>query len=177
MLRGRFRDENDRKHRLFFVSFAGTDLPNDLSISCASLEKPSGPHPAELPPAQLSALRPFDHPLTRGQTIWAGSDLAGTADTASYKKRQLKAEQDLLIVTSTHGEGDPPQPAVAFLEFIEIDRAPRPADVRFAVFALGVSTRERRSCETGKRFGEPFGVFTIRADYVPEVTKGRTFNG
>lgn len=29
-------------------------------------------------------------------------------DMADYKLRRLKDEQDLLIVTSTHGEGDPP---------------------------------------------------------------------
>lgn len=71
-------------------------------------------------------------------------------DLAAYKTRQLKDEQDLLVVTSTHGEGDPPQPAKSFFEFIEGRKARRLDGVRFAVLALGDSTYEKY-CEAGKR--------------------------
>ncbi|MBN9042574.1 MAG: sulfite reductase [NADPH] flavoprotein, alpha-component [Rhizobiales bacterium 62-47] len=72
------------------------------------------------------------------------------ADMSDYKTRKLKEEQDLLVITSTHGEGDPPQSAVAFFEFLEGRKAPKLPDVRFAVLALGDSTYERY-CEGGKR--------------------------
>jgi sulfite reductase (NADPH) flavoprotein alpha-component len=72
------------------------------------------------------------------------------ADMASYKVRQLAQEQDLLVVTSTHGEGDPPQPATGFFEFIESRKAPKLDGLRFAVLALGDSTYEYY-CEAGKR--------------------------
>jgi sulfite reductase (NADPH) flavoprotein alpha-component len=72
------------------------------------------------------------------------------ADVASYKVRRLKEEQDLLVVASTHGEGDPPQTAVGFFEFLESRKAPQLPDLRFAVLALGDSTYERY-CEGGKR--------------------------
>ena len=39
---------------------------------------------------------------------------AQAIDMADYKPAALKQEQDLLIITSTHGEGDPPQPAAGF---------------------------------------------------------------
>jgi sulfite reductase (NADPH) flavoprotein alpha-component len=77
------------------------------------------------------------------------------ADMANYKPRLLKDEQDLLIVTSTYGEGDPPQPAVAFFEFVEGRKAPQLPGVRYAVLALGDSTYERY-CEAGKRLDRRF---------------------
>lgn len=72
------------------------------------------------------------------------------ADVADYKPRRLKDEQDLLIVTSTHGEGEPPLSAVGFFEFVEGRKAPRLDGVRFAVLALGDSTYEHY-CGAGKR--------------------------
>ncbi len=76
--------------------------------------------------------------------------VASLYDLSDYKVRQLKDEQDLLFVASTYGEGDPPQPAVAFFEFLEGPRAPKLADVRYSVLALGDSTYEKY-CEAGKR--------------------------
>ncbi len=71
-------------------------------------------------------------------------------DMADYRTGDLKAEQDVLIVVSTYGEGDPPQPARGFFDFIEGRKAPKLADTRFAVLALGDSTYEFY-CEAGKR--------------------------
>ena len=76
-------------------------------------------------------------------------------DMADYKQRRLKDEQDVLIVVSTYGEGDPPQPAVDFFEFVEGRKAPKLDNVRFAVLALGDSTYELY-CEGGKRLDKRF---------------------
>jgi sulfite reductase (NADPH) flavoprotein alpha-component len=75
---------------------------------------------------------------------------AKQSDMSDYKVRQLRNEQDLLFIVSTHGEGDPPQPAAGFFEFLEGPRAPRLDGVRYSVLALGDSTYERY-CEAGKR--------------------------
>jgi sulfite reductase (NADPH) flavoprotein alpha-component len=75
---------------------------------------------------------------------------ARLADMADYKTRGLKEEQDLLVIASTHGEGDPPQTALGFFEFLESRKAPKLPQLRFAVLALGDSTYER-FCEAGKR--------------------------
>ncbi len=72
-----------------------------------------------------------------------------------YKARSLKEEQDVLIIASTYGEGDPPQPAKAFFEFVEGRKAPSLAGLRFAVLALGNSTYEK-FCEAGKRLDRRF---------------------
>ncbi|UGS37060.1 Sulfite reductase [NADPH] flavoprotein alpha-component [Capillimicrobium parvum] len=74
-------------------------------------------------------------------------------DMADYKLRTLRDEQDLLVVTSTHGEGDPPQTAMDFFEFLEGRKAPKLPEVRFAVLALGDSTYEHY-CSAGKRIDE-----------------------
>lgn len=72
------------------------------------------------------------------------------SDMADYKVRQLKDAEDMLVIVSTYGEGDPPQPAMGFFEFIEGKRAPRLDQLRFSVLSLGDSTYEKY-CEAGKR--------------------------
>lgn len=72
------------------------------------------------------------------------------ADMADYKVRKLKDEQDLVVITSTHGEGDPPQSAKPFFEFLESKKAPKLPSLCYAVLALGDSTYEHY-CEGGKR--------------------------
>ena len=78
---------------------------------------------------------------------------ARVVDMAQYKARQLANEQDVLIITSTHGEGDPPATAMDFFEFVEGSKAPSLAGKRYAVLALGDSTYEQY-CAAGKRIDQ-----------------------
>ncbi|MBY6188350.1 assimilatory sulfite reductase (NADPH) flavoprotein subunit [Marinobacter hydrocarbonoclasticus] len=70
---------------------------------------------------------------------------------ADYKPRQLKSEQQLLLVVSTHGEGDPPDDAIAFHKFLFSPRAPKLPELKFSVLALGDSSYDH-FCQTGKEF-------------------------
>jgi sulfite reductase (NADPH) flavoprotein alpha-component len=79
----------------------------------------------------------------------AGHDVR-VSDMNHYKVRQLKDERFLLVITSTHGEGDPPQSGLNFFEFVEGLKAPTLPGLKFAVLALGDSTYEKY-CEAGKR--------------------------
>lgn len=70
-----------------------------------------------------------------------------------FKPKALKNVEDLLILTSTHGEGDPPDNALSFYEFIHGKRAPKLEGVRYSVLALGDSSYDL-FCETGKVIDE-----------------------
>ena len=68
-----------------------------------------------------------------------------------FKPKNLKKVEDLFIITATHGEGDPPDNAITFHEFIHSRKAPKLNDVRFSVLALGDESYEF-FCQTGKDF-------------------------
>jgi sulfite reductase (NADPH) flavoprotein alpha-component len=68
-----------------------------------------------------------------------------------FKPNSLKKVSNLLIIASTHGEGEPPDNAIAFYEFLHSKRAPQLEGLRFSVLALGDTSYEL-FCQTGKDF-------------------------
>ncbi|WP_298445201.1 assimilatory sulfite reductase (NADPH) flavoprotein subunit [uncultured Ferrimonas sp.] len=66
-----------------------------------------------------------------------------------YKPKQLAKEQQLLLVVSTHGEGDPPDEAIGFHKYLLGQRAPQLDTLSYSVLALGDSSYEQ-FCQTGK---------------------------
>lgn len=66
-----------------------------------------------------------------------------------YRPRELKDERFLLVVTATHGEGDPPEPGRGFCEFLMGRKAPQLDGLQFAVLGLGDSSYER-FCQTAR---------------------------
>lgn len=69
----------------------------------------------------------------------------------SYKSNNLKKVENLLIVVSTQGEGEPPDNAIPFYEFLHSKRAPKLDSLRYSVLALGDTSYEF-FCQTGKDF-------------------------
>lgn len=72
-------------------------------------------------------------------------------NAGDYKFKQIAQEKLLLIVTSTQGEGEPPEEAVALHKFLFSKKAPSLAGVSFAVFGLGDTSYEFFS-KAGKDF-------------------------
>ena len=72
---------------------------------------------------------------------------------SDFKPNNLKKLQNLLIVASTHGEGEPPDNAIGFHEFLYGKRAPKLDDLNFSVLSLGDSSYEF-FCQTGKDFDQ-----------------------
>ncbi|MCO7263978.1 NADPH-dependent assimilatory sulfite reductase flavoprotein subunit [Dickeya zeae] len=72
-------------------------------------------------------------------------------NAGDYKFKQIAQEKLLLIVTSTQGEGEPPEEAVALHKFLFSKKAPSLAGLTFAVFGLGDTSYEFFS-KAGKDF-------------------------
>lgn len=73
------------------------------------------------------------------------------ASMSDFKPNTLKKIENLFIVVSTHGEGEPPDSAIAFYEFLHSKRAPKLEGLRYSVLALGDTSYEF-FCQTGKDF-------------------------
>lgn len=58
----------------------------------------------------------------------------------AYATKELAAERLLYVVISTQGDGDPPDDARGFVEFLAGKRAPKLPQLKFAVLGLGDSS-------------------------------------
>ena len=78
-------------------------------------------------------------------------------DMADISMAQLAELENVLIIASTWGEGDPPQRAIDFQDALMADDAPRLIKMRYAVLALG-DRAYAQFCEVGKRFDDRFAA-------------------
>ncbi|WP_298942378.1 assimilatory sulfite reductase (NADPH) flavoprotein subunit [uncultured Psychromonas sp.] len=70
---------------------------------------------------------------------------------ADYKVKAIKDESHVIVVASTNGEGEAPDDAIDLHAFLASKKAPKLADLKFAVLGLGDSSYEF-FCQTGKDF-------------------------
>lgn len=78
--------------------------------------------------------------------------LVGAAD---FKSKTLPDEDIVLVVTSTQGEGEPPEEAVPLYKFIYGKKKPDLSKLTFAVLGLGDSSYPN-FCQAGKDFDAKF---------------------
>ena len=80
---------------------------------------------------------------------------ATAVDMADYRTKDLRNETHLVLVAATHGEGDPPDPAAGFFEFLWGRKAPKLSDAKFSVLSLGDSSYVE-FCKAGRDLDERF---------------------
>ncbi|WP_405116988.1 assimilatory sulfite reductase (NADPH) flavoprotein subunit [Paenibacillus sp. FSL K6-1217] len=144
------------------LSMQGSQGTSGLAVSAAA--------PAAVPGGAVAAAQP---PASREVTVLFGSQTGNCQRLAvslsrkleeqgfkvtvsamnSFKPNGLKKTENLLLLVSTHGEGEPPDNARAFHEFLYSKRAPQLPDLRFSVLALGDTSYEF-FCQTGKDFDQ-----------------------
>jgi sulfite reductase (NADPH) flavoprotein alpha-component len=71
------------------------------------------------------------------KTLKKGNFEPEVFDMAAYDRGRLPQEKNLLVITSTYGDGEPPDNAAELYNFLLADSAPRMEGVKFSVLALG----------------------------------------
>lgn len=85
------------------------------------------------------------------QKVEAAGIKAKLLNMADFKFKQLKNETHLVIIVSTHGEGDAPDDAIELHEFLAGKKVPKLDHLNYAVLGLGDSSYEF-FCQTAKDF-------------------------
>ncbi len=81
--------------------------------------------------------------------VQAAGVSARVVKAGDYQPREIAKEKLLYVVISTHGDGDPPDEARAFYEFLGTKRAPPLPELQYAVLSLGDSSYPK-FCEAGR---------------------------
>lgn len=122
------------------------------TANAAAAQTPSAASPATvtvLYGSQSGNSQALAHRLAK--SLAARSVAARVLDMLDCRKKDLEGAQTLLVIVSTHGNGEPPDCAVALHELLHGRRAPQLAHLRYSVLALGDSSYEK-FCETGRQF-------------------------
>jgi sulfite reductase (NADPH) flavoprotein alpha-component len=98
------------------------------------------------------------------KALKAGNYEPEVFDMAAYDKSKLPTEKNLLIITSTYGDGEPPDNAADLHEYIMGDDVPSLEGVNYSVFALGDSEYPD-FCQCGIEFDQRLEAFGAKRMY------------
>jgi sulfite reductase (NADPH) flavoprotein alpha-component len=74
------------------------------------------------------------------KTLKKGNFEPNFQDMGTYDRERLPLEKNLLVITSTYGDGEPPDSALEFHTWLMSDAPPSLAEVNFSVLSLGDSS-------------------------------------
>jgi sulfite reductase (NADPH) flavoprotein alpha-component len=127
----------------------------------------AAPAPRQEAPARLAIV--YGSQTGNGKRIaerlGRSAEAAGLAVRVSaagaYPLKDLARERMLVVVMSTHGDGDAPDDARSFIDFISSKRAPKLEQLAYSVLALGDSSYPK-FCETGRVVDEKLAALGAR---------------
>lgn len=122
----------------------------------AAAPAPAGPAAEPLRVAVISASQTGNARKVAAelqQRLAAAGVNAVHAAAADYKPKNIAGEQLVLLVTSTQGEGEPPEEALSLYKLLSGKKAPKLSGLKFAVLGLGDSSYPM-FCGAGKSFDE-----------------------
>jgi sulfite reductase (NADPH) flavoprotein alpha-component len=130
---------------------------------------PAAPAPAVRPDAAPRLTIVYGSQTGNGKRIaerlGRAAEAAGLAArvyaSGLYPLKDLPKERLLVVVVSTQGDGDPPDDARGFLEFLASRRAPKLEQLSFSVLALGDSSYPK-FCETGRQVDDRLAALGAR---------------
>lgn len=86
-----------------------------------------------------------------------GNFLPTLSDLGQYDHSKLALEKHVLLIASTYGDGEPPDSAAAFHQWLHSDAAPSLTGVKYSVLALGDSSYPD-FCQCGIEFDTRFAA-------------------
>lgn len=89
------------------------------------------------------------------KAVLSGTQTVNLVNAGDYKAKNIAQEQIVLLVTSTQGDGEPPEEALNLHRFLFGKKAPSLKGVEFAVLGLGDSSYPH-FCQAGKDFDQRF---------------------